>query len=105
MPHLDSRPPLPVHAVKAANTATGVRLQWRATSADTTSYAIYRRDLTGGDWCPDNDARNLVATQRTTTAAQQTYTDTTATPGHHYLYSVTALDRTWNQSLPIPTIN
>jgi hypothetical protein len=99
MLHLDARPPLPVHALTAAKTSTGVRLQWHPTSADTTSYAIYRRDLTAGDRCPDNDARNLLATQRTTT-----YTDPTALPGHHYLYSVTALDRTWNQSLPTPTI-
>jgi uncharacterized lipoprotein YddW (UPF0748 family) len=99
MPHLDSRPPLPVHSVRADRLTTGVRLQWRPTSADTTSYAIYRRDLTAGDRCPDNDARNLLTTQRDTT-----YTDPTALPGHHYLYSITALDRTWNQSLPLPAI-
>ncbi|HET6297146.1 MAG TPA: family 10 glycosylhydrolase [Kribbella sp.] len=104
MPSLDSRPPLPVNGLRASRLSTGTRLQWRATSADTTSYAIYRRDLAAGDWCADNDARNLLATVRTT-GGQQTFTDTTAVKGHHYLYSVTALDRTWNQSLPIPTIS
>jgi uncharacterized lipoprotein YddW (UPF0748 family) len=104
MPSLDSRPPLPVNGLKANRTSTETRLQWRATSADTTSYAIYRRDLAAGDWCADNDARNLIATVRTT-GGQQTFTDTTAVKGHHYLYSVSALDRTWNQSVPIPTIS
>jgi uncharacterized lipoprotein YddW (UPF0748 family) len=104
MPSLDSRAPLPVRSLRSDRTSTGVRLQWRATSAETTSYAVYRRDLTAGDWCADNDARNLIATLRAT-GGQQTYVDTTAVKGHHYLYSVTALDRTWNQSLPIPTIS
>lgn len=104
MPSLDSRAPLPVRSLRSDRTSTGVRLQWRATSAETTSYAVYRRDLTAGDWCADNDARNLIATLRST-GGQQTYVDTTAVKGHHYLYSVTALDRTWNQSLPIPTIS
>ncbi|ONI68884.1 glycosyl hydrolase [Kribbella sp. ALI-6-A] len=101
MPSLDARPPLPVHGLKAARTAGGVELQWRATSKDTTSYAVYRRDLTAGDWCADNDARNLLATMRST-GGQQTYVDTTAVAGRHYLYLVTALDRGWNQSVPLP---
>ncbi|GAB2563896.1 glycoside hydrolase family 10 protein [Kribbella endophytica] len=101
MPSLDSRPPLPVHALKASRTTGGVKLDWRATSKDTTSYAVYRRDLLAGDWCGDNDARNLVATLRAT-GGQQTWTDTTAVAGHHYIYLVTALDRTWNQSIPLP---
>ncbi|WP_432944337.1 glycoside hydrolase family 10 protein [Kribbella sp. CA-253562] len=101
MPSLDARPPLPVHSLKAARTAGGVELQWRATSKDTTSYAVYRRDLTAGDWCADNDARNLLATMRST-GGQQTYVDTTAVAGRHYLYLVTALDRGWNQSVPLP---
>ncbi|GAA1535900.1 glycoside hydrolase family 10 protein [Kribbella lupini] len=101
MPSLDARPPLPVHALKASRTAAGVKLDWRATSNDTTSYAVYRRDLLAGDWCGDNDARNLVATLRAT-SGQQTWTDTTAAAGRHYIYLVTALDRTWNQSVPLP---
>jgi hypothetical protein len=80
-----------------------VELQWRARSADTTSYAIYRRDLTGGDWCPDNDARNLLATVRST-AGLQKYVDTTAEQGHHYVYFVSALDRTWNESVRLPAV-
>lgn len=100
MPSLDNRAPLPVHKLRADRTSTGaVQLQWKATSADTTSYAIYRRDLTAGDWCADNDARNLLTTLRTTN-----YVDTTALQGHRYLYYVTALDRAHNQSVPIPTM-
>ncbi|MGC4943651.1 glycoside hydrolase family 10 protein [Kribbella sp. DT2] len=101
MPSLDSRPPLPVHALKASRTGAGVKLDWRSTSKDTTSYAVYRRDLLGGDWCADTDARNLVATMRAT-GGQQTWTDTTAVAGGHYIYLVTALDRTWDQSIPLP---
>jgi hypothetical protein len=104
MPSLDSRPPLPVHAVQATRTADGVQVKWRRTSGDTTSYAVYRRELMGGDHCPDNDARNLVATVRSTGAAQS-YLDTTATPGKVYLYTVAALDRLANQSVPIPTVS
>src|SRR6185503_2971658 len=85
MPALDARAPLPVHAVHAARTGDGVQLQWSRTSNDTTSYAIYRRELRGGDHCPDNDARNLIATVRSTGAAQS-YVDATATPGTAYIY-------------------
>ncbi|WBQ04938.1 glycoside hydrolase family 10 protein [Kribbella sp. CA-293567] len=99
MPSLDSRAPLPVHALRASRTSAGVKLQWKPTSRDTTSYAIYRRDLAAGDWCADNDARNLLTTLRGTS-----FVDTTAVQGRHYLYSVTALDRAANQSLPLPTL-
>lgn len=101
MPSLDSRAPLPVHAVRATRTTDGVQVTWRRTSADTTSYAVYRRELTGGDHCPDNDARNLIATVRST----ESYLDTTATPGTAYIYTVTALDRLSNQSVPIPAVS
>jgi len=103
MQSLDSRAPLPVHAVHADRTAGGVELRWRPTSSDTTSYAVYRRPLAGDDHCPDNDARNLIATVRAT-GEPQTYLDPTATPGERYLYTVTALDRLWNQSVPIPAV-
>jgi len=103
MQSLDSRAPLPVHAVHADRTAGGVELSWRPTSSDTTSYAVYRRPLAGDDHCPDNDARNLIATVRAT-GEPQTYLDPTATPGERYLYTVTALDRLWNQSVPIPAV-
>ncbi|TCC58083.1 glycosyl hydrolase [Kribbella pittospori] len=104
MPALDSRAPLPVHAVQATRTGSGVQVKWGRTSGDTTSYAIYRRELLGGDHCPDNDARNLIATVRSS-GAEQSYLDTSATPGTKYLYSVTALDRLANQSVPIPAVS
>ncbi len=100
MPALDSRAPLPPHAVHATRTTAGVQLKWRPTSPDSTSYAVYRRELLAGDHCPDNDARNLLTTTRS-----QSYLDTTATPGKRYLYTVTALDRLSNQSVPIPTVS
>jgi uncharacterized lipoprotein YddW (UPF0748 family) len=102
-PSLDNRAPLPVQGLHARKASDGVQLQWRATSADTTSYAIYRRDLTGGDWCPDNDARNLLTTVRSTGGLQK-YVDTTAEQGHHYVYFVSALDRSWNESVRLPTV-
>ena len=98
MPSLDSRAPLPVHAVRATRTTAGVQLNWRRTSSTPRRTPIYRRELPGGDHCPDNDARNLM----TTTRAH--LTDPTATPGKPYLYTVTALDRLANQSVPIPTV-
>jgi uncharacterized lipoprotein YddW (UPF0748 family) len=99
MPRLDSRSPLPVLALRSSRTADGVRLAWGQSPLGATSYAIYRRDLAGDDRCPDNDARNLLATTRSTT-----FTDPTAEPGHEYIYTVTALDRLWNESQPIPTV-
>ena len=39
------------------------------------------------------------------TGTSQSYVDTTATPGKLYLYTVTALDRLSNQSVPIPTVS
>ncbi|MEV4267590.1 family 10 glycosylhydrolase [Kribbella sp. NPDC049584] len=104
MPALDSRPPLPAHAVHASRTADGVQLKWSRTSNDTTSYAIYRRELLGNDHCPDNDARNLIATLRST-GATQSYVDPTATPGKAYIYTVTTLDRLSNQSTGIPAVS
>jgi uncharacterized lipoprotein YddW (UPF0748 family) len=99
MPRLDSRSPLPVLALRSSRTADGVRLAWGQSPLGATSYAIYRRDLAGDDRCPDNDARNLLATTRSTT-----FTDPTAEPGHEYIYTVTALDRLWNESQSIPTV-
>jgi uncharacterized lipoprotein YddW (UPF0748 family) len=103
MPSLDARPPMPVRSLRSDWISTGVQLQWRAGSTDTTSYAVYRRDLAAGDHCPDSDARNLIGSIRST-GGQQTFVDTTAEKGHHYIYRVTALDRTWNQSIPLPTV-
>ncbi|WP_328989158.1 family 10 glycosylhydrolase [Kribbella sp. NBC_01245] len=100
MPALDSTAPRPVRVLRASRQADGVRLTWQPGSTDTTSYAVYRRAILGGDHCPDNDARNLLTTLRGTT-----FTDTTATPGTHYLYFVTALDRTANESHPIPAFS
>src|SRR5258705_4210951 len=101
-PYRDPRPPMPVRSLRSDRIGTGVQVQWRAGSSDTTSYAVYRRDLAGGDHCPDNDARNLIGSIRST-GGQQTFVDTTAGKGHHYLYRVTALDRTWDHSLPHAT--
>jgi hypothetical protein len=103
MPSLDARPPMPVRSLRSDSISTGVQLQWRAGSTDTTSYAVYRRDLAAGDHCPDNDARNLIGSIRST-GGQETFVDATAEKGHHYIYRVTALDRTWNQSIPLPTV-
>ncbi len=99
MPSLDAVPPAHVKGLRATRTTDGVGLQWRSGSNDSTSYAVYRRDLAGGDWCPDNDARNLLGTTR-----QTGFTDLTTEPGHRYVYTVTALDRTWNESLPVPAV-
>jgi len=98
MPSLDSQPPAHVKTLRSTRTEDGVALSWSSGSADSASYAVYRRDLTGDDRCPDDDARNLLGTTRHTA-----FTDTTAEPDRLYVYTVTALDRTWNESLPIPT--
>ncbi len=101
MPSLDSRAAAPgPRRPRRSRRRPASQLKWRPTSADTTSYAIYRRDLTAGDWCPDNDARNLIATTALPVVRRHH-----GNPGHRYLYSVTALDRLANQSIAIPTIS
>jgi len=102
MPSLDSRAPLPVRALRASRTDDGVQLRWTGGSADTTSYAVYRHDLDAGEWCEDNDARNLLATVRA--SGEPVYVDTTAADAGQYVYLVTALDRTWNESNPLPAV-
>ncbi|MEJ3743249.1 family 10 glycosylhydrolase [Actinomycetes bacterium KLBMP 9797] len=75
-----------------------VRLSWLPLSRNSTSYAIYRLDgVSLPDRCTFADATHLIGTTR-----GQSFVDTTATPGVRYTYYVTALDRSWNESLPSP---
>jgi uncharacterized lipoprotein YddW (UPF0748 family) len=67
------------------------------------SYAIYRFDgITLPDACGFADATHLLATVRATGEGGQVYVDSTAEPGQHYTYAVTAVDRLWNESSPSP---
>lgn len=110
MAHLPSRPllsPLITGATRDAGTGA-VTLTWqpsiqRPPSDTATSYAIYRFDGPAlPDLCRFTDATHLLTTQRGTTGVPQTYTDSTAQPGHPYIYYLTALDRAWNESHPSP---
>ncbi len=110
MAHLPSRPllsPLITGATRDAGTGA-VTLTWQppiqGPPSDTaTSYAIYRFDgPTLPDPCRFSDATNLLTTQRGINGLPQTYTDSTARPGHPYIYYLTALDRAWNESHPSP---
>ncbi|WP_442854969.1 family 10 glycosylhydrolase [Burkholderia sp. MSMB1498] len=98
MPWLKATPPLAVNGLRVERTPDGVRLRWQAGSADTVSYAIYRHERPLCDACRDIDARHLVATVRGTD-----YLDAKASVDHEYMYSVTALDRVWNESAPVAT--
>jgi hypothetical protein len=72
-------------------------------SGTATSYAIYRFDGPALPHpCRFADATHLLTTQRATNGVRQTYMDETAQPGHAYIYYLTALDRTWNESNPSP---
>jgi uncharacterized lipoprotein YddW (UPF0748 family) len=110
MAHLPSRPLLPPLITDATRDArTGaVTLAWVPSNQSpsfgtATSYAIYRFDGSAlPDPCRFADATHLLATQRAAHGVQQTYTDSTAKPGHAYIYYVTALDRAWNESQPSP---
>ncbi|MFE6968477.1 glycoside hydrolase family 10 protein [Isoptericola sp. NPDC057653] len=102
MAHLPSTPVrVPVLAEASARTG-GVALKWldtgpRRTAA--TSFAVYRAAGRGAA-VDVEDARNLVATVRSSGGVEQHFTDTTAAPGERYTYVVTALDRVWNESRP-----
>ncbi|AOK32608.1 MULTISPECIES: glycoside hydrolase family 10 protein [Burkholderia] len=91
MPWIKAAAPLAVAHLHAERTSDGIALKWQAGSADTVSYAIYRHDARR-----DLDARHLISTVRKTD-----YLDVEARPGSEYVYSVTALDRLWNESPPI----
>lgn len=110
MAHLPSQPllaPLVTAATRDAGTGA-VTLAWLAANQSppagtATSYAIYRFDGPAPpNPCRFADAAHLLTTQRVTDGMRQTYTDSTAQPGHAYIYYVTALDRTWNESNPSP---
>ncbi|MGH3751678.1 MAG: family 10 glycosylhydrolase [Pseudonocardiaceae bacterium] len=110
MAHLPSRPllsPLITGATRDAGTGA-VTLTWRPLIqgppfGTATSYAIYRFDGPAlPDPCRFADATHLLTTQRGITGVPQTYTDSTAQPGHPYIYYLTALDRAWNESHPSP---
>ncbi|MFD6176316.1 MULTISPECIES: glycoside hydrolase family 10 protein [unclassified Isoptericola] len=102
MAHLPATPVrVPVLAEATAG-ADGVALKWldtgpRRTAA--TSFAVYRAAGSGVS-VDVEDARNLLATVRSSGDVEQYFTDVTATPGESYTYVVTALDRVWNESRP-----
>jgi uncharacterized lipoprotein YddW (UPF0748 family) len=99
MPHLPATGvSVPVLA-EAVRGADGVRLKWtdagpRRTAA--TAFAVYRSPGHGA--VDVEDATQLLATVRSSGGVEQTFTDTTAEPGAAYTYTVTALDRLWNES-------
>ncbi|MGH4011029.1 MAG: glycoside hydrolase family 10 protein [Pseudonocardiaceae bacterium] len=110
MAHLPSRPlvsPLITGTTRDADTGA-VTLTWQPPIQNpsfepATSYAIYRFDGPAlPDPCHFADATYLLTTQRGITGRAQTYTDSTAQPGHPYIYYLTALDRAWNESHPSP---
>ncbi|AIO69523.1 glycoside hydrolase family 10 protein [Burkholderia oklahomensis] len=96
IPWLKATPPLAVRDLQINRKSHGVRLSWQAGSADTVSYAIYRHEASSCDACRDLDASHLIATVRRTE-----YLDAATSADREFLYSVTALDRVWNESEPV----
>ncbi|PWJ26660.1 uncharacterized lipoprotein YddW (UPF0748 family) [Branchiibius hedensis] len=90
-PWLTRRAPRPIRNLRTQ----GSRLTWLAGSGDTTTYAVYRvvgRPVTSADLA---DARNLVATVRSSGWVTQ-WTDPAPVAGASY--AVSALDRLSNES-------
>ena len=100
--HLGGKAPAAPVGMVARRMGDGVMVQWGHRSAATpASYAIWRFD---GDVDPTEemmaDANFLRATLRATGGRPERWTDTSALPGRHYTYVVTAYDRLWNESAP-----
>ena len=109
LPHRQLLFPLVTAASRGASGA--VTLRWHQPAdgvgpfGRATSYAVYRFDgATFPRACDLADAAHLVDTVRAVggPGTAQSYVDSSAVAGHRYTYVVTALDRTWNESLPSP---
>lgn len=100
IPHLGGTVPRPPVLTGSKQSAKGVTLEWHVPgNGGATSFAIWRFNgkvtPTAADF---TDARNLIATERST-GRVNTYVDTSAASGE-YTYVVTALDRLGNESAP-----
>jgi uncharacterized lipoprotein YddW (UPF0748 family) len=94
MPWIDQEPPLPPVKLSAQNVHDGVYLQWEDVSNEKPSYyLVYRFDR----WknIDQQDPEFILKLVRTGDLA---YLDNTAISGKRYYYSVTAVDRLWNES-------
>jgi uncharacterized lipoprotein YddW (UPF0748 family) len=102
-PQRAGKPPRRPHLIAARPTPGGVELRWARTDRTTSSVAVHRFDgHRTVDPCALQDARSLVGTGRASAGLLQSFTDTTAAPGHEYTYVLTALDRLWNEGAASP---
>jgi hypothetical protein len=98
-----------------------IDLSWSPnTEPDIAGYSVYRRDLTAGEttatrlngrgeFAPSVDVDVLPETptslmQRKTHVNASVFHDANVTPGHRYAYSVSAVDRTGNESARSPEV-
>jgi uncharacterized lipoprotein YddW (UPF0748 family) len=104
MPWIDSIPPAPPLLLSTMNTPDGLLLQWKDedTSRQTSQFVIYRftGDTLGDFSNPANILTILNLSQSQDSAHIQSYLDQSYVSGHHYVYTVTALDRLHNESRP-----
>jgi uncharacterized lipoprotein YddW (UPF0748 family) len=101
MPWLDRRAPRPVDSVRVTTAQDALRVTWTLRSHDARGFAVYRFDGHGRPSAADYaDATHLVASIAAPVAGARTasWTDTTATPAHHYTYAVRAVDALGNES-------
>jgi hypothetical protein len=75
--------------------STEIDLSWSiSTESDLAGYRVYRSDR------PDDRGQLLTSDLLLSPA----YRDTSVSAGHHYLYRVTAVDRSGNESAPTPPV-
>jgi len=98
MPWIDSTPPtVPLPSRPTGSQGKGVVLTWRDSSGtDTRYYVIYK--FKKGDSVSVGSATNIVAILPRQTTVTQCWTDTHAARRTTYLYGITAVDRTHNES-------
>jgi uncharacterized lipoprotein YddW (UPF0748 family) len=105
MPWKDDLPPPPVSQLTAQVSGREVRLRWVAPPAtgnaldEVRQFAVYRSPISPID---HEDAAHLV--RITAHAGEPSFTDAGLAPGTYH-YTVTALDRLHNESLPAGTVS
>ncbi len=94
-------PPTGLEAVpggltSSQSTPNSIDLSWEPnTETDLAGYIVYRRELSD-----DHSAQQTASRLTPTPVVGPAFSDKTAVPGHHYIYYVTAIDNSGNESLP-----
>jgi uncharacterized lipoprotein YddW (UPF0748 family) len=104
MPWIDSIPPAAPRALGTMGLPGALMIQWKNadTTGQTRQFVLYRfsGDVPGDFDNPANILKIVNIDHPDDSGYIQTYLDRDYTPGSHYVYAITALDRLHNESAP-----